>query len=187
MRFLFDLFPVILFFVAYQWAGIYWATATAMVASVLQIGGLLATKHRVEPAAWISLGVITVFGGLTLWAKEHGILGIEPTVFIRWKPTVLYWIFAGILFLAPALFDRNPMRALMGKELHLPDTLWGRLNLAWALFFSALGVLNLYVAFNYPESVWVQFKLFGLLGLMVIFVVAQGLVLAKHLEKKEGE
>jgi intracellular septation protein len=185
MRFLFDLLPVILFFVAYQFGGIYGATGVAMAASVLQIAWLLATRRKVEVAAWISLAVITLFGGLTLWTHEHNVLGIEPTVFIRWKPTALYWIFAAILFLAPVVLGHNPIRALLGKELHLPDSLWGRLNLAWALFFTLLGLLNLYVAFNFAEPVWVKFKVFGLLALMVIFIVGQGFVLSRHLENKD--
>jgi intracellular septation protein len=185
MKFLFDLFPVILFFVAYQWGGIYWATGSAVAASVLQISWLLVTRRKVDPAAWISFGVIAVFGGLTLWSRQHNILGIEPTVFIRWKPTALYWIFAAILFLGPALLNRNPIRALLGHQLHLPDTTWGRLNLAWAVFFTLLGLLNLYVAFNYAESVWVQFKVFGLLALMVIFIIGQGILLSHHLEKRD--
>lgn len=185
MKFFLDLFPVLLFFIAYQVGGIYWATGSAIAASVLQIAWLLGTRRRVDPTAWIGFGVITVFGGLTLWSHQHNLLGIEPTVFIRWKPTVLYWIFALILFLGPLLLKRNPLRALLDKQLHLPDSIWGKLNMAWALFFTLLGALNLYVAFHYPESVWVQFKVFGLMALMVVFVVAQGLVLAHHMEEKD--
>ncbi|MBU6468662.1 MAG: septation protein A [Betaproteobacteria bacterium] len=183
MKIFFDLFPVVLFFIAYQWHGIYWATAVAIVSSILQIVFLLLFKKRVEPAAWIGLVVIVLFGGLTLWTKVHPMEGINPTVFIRWKPTVLYWIFAAILFLGPLLLQKNPMRGLLGKELHLPETLWGKVNLAWAIFFTFLGALNLYVAFHYPEPVWVKFKLFGLLALMIVFIVAQGILLAKHINQ----
>ncbi|MDE2422793.1 MAG: septation protein A [Betaproteobacteria bacterium] len=183
MKIFFDLFPVVLFFIAYQWHGIYWATAVAIVSSIFQIVFLLLFKKRVEPAAWIGLVVIVLFGGLTLWTKVHPMEGINPTVFIRWKPTVLYWIFAAILFLGPLLLQKNPMRGLLGKELHLPETLWGKVNLAWAIFFTFLGALNLYVAFHYPEPVWVKFKLFGLLALMIVFIVAQGILLAKHINQ----
>lgn len=185
MKFFFDLFPVLLFFAAYEVGGIYWATGSAVGASVLQIGWLLTTRQRVEPTAWISFGVITLFGGLTLWTHQHQIAGIDPTVFIRWKPTALYWIFAAILFLGPTLFNRNPIRALLGKQLHLPDTTWGRLNLAWAVFFTLLGILNLYVAFNFSEPVWVHFKVFGLLALMIVFILGQGIMLSHHLEEKD--
>ena len=187
MKIFFDLFPVVLFFAAYQWGGIYWATAVAICASILQIIVLLSLKRRVEPAAWIGLVVIVIFGGLTLWTKTHPIGGINPTVFIRWKPTVLYWIFAAILFFGPLVLGKNPMRALLGKELHLPDTLWGKINLAWALFFSFLGAINLYVAFHYPEAVWVKFKLFGLMALMIIFIVIQGILLAKHINQNNDQ
>ncbi len=187
MKFFLDLFPVLLFFVAYELGDIYWATGSAMGASVLQIGWLLLKRRPVEPAAWISFIVITLFGGLTLWTHQHQIAGIDPTLFIRWKPTALYWIFAAILFLGPTFFDRNPMRALLGKQLHLPDTTWGRLNFAWAVFFTVLGLLNLYVAFNYTEPVWVKFKVFGLLALMVVFILGQGIVLSHHLEEKQDD
>ncbi|NDU85360.1 MAG: septation protein A [Ferrovum sp.] len=183
MKFIFDLFPVGLFFLAYQWGGIYWATGSAILASVLQIGILLALRKPVDATAWIGFGVITIFGGLTLWSHQHHILGIEPTVFIRWKPTALYWIFSLILLLGPPLFKRNPMRALLSKQMHLPESLWARLNLAWGVFFFAMGLLNLYVAFSYPEAVWVKFKVFGLMALMILFVVAQGVFLARHLEE----
>jgi intracellular septation protein len=188
MRFLFDLIPVILFFVAYELGGIYWATATAMAASVLQIVGLLALRQRVDATAWIGFAVITLFGGLTLWTKQYGLFGIEPTVFIRWKPTVLYWIFSAILFLAPVVLGKNPLKALLARgELQLPEAVWRRLNTVWASFFAGLGVLNLYVAFNYPEELWVKFKVFGLMVLMVIFVLGQGIFLVRHMEPPHGK
>jgi intracellular septation protein len=187
MRFFFDLIPVVLFFVAYELGGIYWATGTAMAASVIQIIGLLALKRQVDATAWIGFVVITLFGGLTLWSKEYGLLGIEPTVFIRWKPTVLYWIFSLILLLAPLLLGKNPIKALLGREINLPDRVWTRLNALWGGFFAFLGVLNLYVAFNYPEELWVKFKVFGLMVLMVIFVLGQGVYLAKHMESPHGK
>ncbi len=184
MKAFFDLFPVLLFFVAYQLGGIYWATGSAMGASALQITWLLGTRRPVDTTVWIGFTVITLLGGLTLWAKQHPILGIEPTVFIRWKPTVLYWIFATILGIAPMVGKGHPIRALLGKQLHLPDQVWKRLNMAWAVFFALLGVVNLYVAFNFPEAVWVKFKVFGLMALMVVFVVGQSIFLARHMEEK---
>lgn len=187
MRFFFDLIPVVLFFVAYELGGIYWATGTAMAASVIQIVGLLALRQRVDATAWIGFAVITLFGGLTLWTKQYGLLGIEPTVFIRWKPTVLYWIFSLILFLAPLLMGKTPIKALLGREIKLPDQVWNRLNLLWGSFFALLGILNLYVAFNFSEELWVKFKVFGLMVLMVIFVLGQGVYLARHLEPPHGK
>lgn len=184
MKIFFDLFPVGLFFLAYQWGGIYWATGTAIVASTLQIGTLLLLKRRVDPAAWIGFVVITLFGGLTLWTHLHPVAGLDATVFIRWKPTVLYWIFASILALGPLLFQRNPIKSLLSQQLQLPDPVWTRLNLIWSLFFVALGALNLYVAFTFSEAIWVKFKLFGLMALMLVFVIGQGVYLARFIEER---
>ncbi len=184
MKIFFDLFPVALFFLAYQWGGIYWATGSAILASVLQIGFLLLTERKVDATAWIGFGVITLFGGLTLWTHFHPIAGIDATAFIRWKPTVLYWIFALILALGPLLFGRNPIKALLSQQLQLPDAIWARLNLIWSFFFLALGALNLYVAFTFPEAVWVKFKLFGLMAIMVVFIVAQGIYLSRFLDDR---
>ena len=184
MKFLFDIFPVVLFFIAYQWGGIYWATGVAIAASILQIGSLILRRKPIDLTAWIGFSVITVFGGLTLWTHLHPIPGLEATVFIRWKPTVLYWIFAAILALGPLLLKRNPLKAVLSHQIHLPEPIWTRLNLAWSFFFMGLGLLNLYVAFSYPEAVWVKFKVFGLMALMVVFVVAQGIYLSRFLEDR---
>ncbi len=200
MKFLFDLLPVILFFAAYkvaganlesshqlaaQWLGdsvalsqapILIATAVTILATFLQIGLVWLRHRRVDKMLWVSLAIIVVFGGATL-------LFHNPT-FIKWKPTALYWLFAGVLLGAAMLFRRNLIRAMLEAQIRLPDPVWERLNLAWATFFALMGVLNLYVAYTFSEETWVNFKLFGGTGLMLAFVLAQGLYLSRHLEEE---
>lgn len=176
MKLLFDLFPVILFFVAYKVSGIYVATGVAIAATVAQIAWLKLRGKTVEPMLWISLAIIVVFGGATLLLHDE--------TFIKWKPTVLYWLFAAILLGSQWIWNKNLMRTLMGSQLKLPDAVWNKVNLSWSLFFLVAGALNLYVAFNFATDTWVNFKLFGLLGLMVVFVLAQGLFLAKHVQEE---
>ncbi len=175
MKFLFDLFPVILFFAAFQVWDIYVATGVAIAASIAQIGWLALRGKKIEPMLWASLAIIVVFGGLTLALRDK--------TFIQWKPTVLYWLFAAVLS-ASALAGRNLIKAMMSKQITLPEGIWSRLNWSWVAFFAFMGVANLYVAYNYSESTWVSFKLFGGMGLMLVFVLAQGLVLARYVEDK---
>jgi intracellular septation protein len=175
MKFLFDLFPVALFFVAIQVWDIFVATAVAIAASFVQVGWLLFRKKKIDPMLWASLGIIVVFGGLTLYLRDK--------TFILWKPTVLYWLF-GIVLAGAALLRRNLIRTMLADQMHLPEPVWARLNWSWVGFFAFMGVLNLYVAFNYSEKIWATFKLFGGLGLMIAFVVAQSLVLAKYVDEK---
>jgi len=174
-KFLFDLFPLILFFIAYRFADIYAATAVAVAASIIQILWLKLTKKPIDAMNWISLVVIVVFGGATLW--------LHSDVFIKWKPTVLYWIFSAGL-IGGRLAGRNPMRKLLGHQISMPDAAWHSLNLSWALFFLAVGVVNLYVAFSghFTEAQWVSFKAFGLTGLLLVFVIGQSVWLSRHMQ-----
>ena len=176
MKFLFDLFPVALFFVAIQIWDIFVATAVAIGATILQVGYLLARRKKVEPMLWASLAIIVVFGGLTLYLRDK--------TFILWKPTVLYWLFGAVLA-GSAFFGRNLIRALLSEQMRLPESIWAKLNWAWVGFFALMGVVNLYVAFNYSEKVWASFKLFGGMGLMFVFVVAQSLILAKYMQDEK--
>jgi intracellular septation protein len=173
MKFLFDLFPVGLFFVAIQIWDIFVATAVAIGATIVQVGWLLARRRKVEPMLWASLAIIVVFGGLTLYLRDK--------TFILWKPTVLYWLF-GTVLAGGALAGRNVIRTLLADQMRLPEVVWNRLNWSWVVFFAFMGVANLYVAFNYSEKVWATFKLFGGMGLMLLFVVVQSLVLAKYMQ-----
>jgi len=175
MKFLFDLLPVGLFFVAIFLWDIFVATAVAIAATIAQVAWLKLRKKKVEPMLWASLAIIVVFGGLTLYLKDK--------TFILWKPTVLYWMFALVLAGAAAL-RRNLIRSLLSEQMQLPEAVWARLNWSWVGFFAFMGALNLYVAFNYSEKVWASFKLFGGMGLMFLFVVLQSLFLARHVEEK---
>jgi intracellular septation protein len=175
MKFLFDLLPVVLFFVAFKLADIYVATAVAIGTTVLQVTWLKLRRRRVPGMLWASLAIIVVFGGATLLLQDE--------TFIKWKPTVLYWLFAAVLA-GSALLRRNLIRSVMSQEMQLPDAIWARLNVSWIVFFAFMGAANLYVAFNYPTDLWVNFKLFGGMGLMLLFVVAQALVLARYVEDK---
>ncbi|HEV2610797.1 MAG TPA: septation protein A [Noviherbaspirillum sp.] len=203
MKFLFDLFPVILFFGVFKWgegnpaaaqsvvqedlagivsggvaaldqAPIMLATAVAILATLGQIGYLLLRRKKVDGMLWVSLAIITVFGGATIYFHNE--------TFIKWKPTVLYWIFGAALLISQALFRKNLIRLMMEKQIMLPDPLWQRLNLVWAGFFAVMGVLNLYVAYSFSTAIWVNFKLFGFTGLMFAFIIAQSMFLSKHIK-----
>ena len=175
MKFLFDLLPVVLFFVAFKLADIYVATAVAIATTVTQVAWLKLRGRRVPGMLWASFTIIVVFGGATLLLQDE--------TFIKWKPTVLYWLFAAVLA-GSALLRRNLIRSVMSQQMQLPDAIWARLNVSWIVFFAFMGAANLYVAFNYPTDLWVNFKLFGGMGLMLLFVVAQALVLARYVEDK---
>ena len=177
MKFLFDLFPIILFFGAFKLAGIYVATATAIGATFIQIGWVWWRHRKVDTMLWISLVLIVVFGGATLLLHDE--------TFIKWKPTVLYWLFSVILLFSNILFKKNLVQALLHEKIALPLHVWHRLNLIWSLFFATLGFLNLYVAFNFSTEAWVNFKLFGFTALMVVFILAQSAWLAKYVDEKK--
>ena len=177
MKFLFDLFPVILFFVAYKFADIYVATGTAICASVLQVSWLKLRGRRVEPMIWASLVIILVFGGATLVLQNE--------MFIKWKPTVLYWLFSVVLVGSALFFRKNLIRSLLSKEIRLPDAIWARLNWAWAGFFAFMGCANLYIAYNFSTDRWVDFKVIWGSVLMLLFVVGQALFLARHIEEEK--
>ena len=206
MKFIFDLFPVILFFGVFKWgeshavqahalaqqylsglvsgnAGvpldqgpILLATAVAIAATLGQIAWVLAHRRRVDGMLWMSLIIIGVFGGATIYFHND--------TFIKWKPTVLYWCFSLGLLISERFMHRNLIRTMLEAQMALPDAIWRRLNYAWAGFFALMGVLNLAVAFafNLPTATWVSFKLFGGTGLMLVFVIAQTVFLSKYLK-----
>jgi intracellular septation protein len=176
MKFLFDFFPVILFFIAFKAADIYVATVVAIAATFVQVAWLRLRGRRVEPMLWASLGIIVLFGGATLVLQDE--------TFIKWKPTVLYWLF-GVVLAGAAAFGRNLIRVMLSEQVQLPDAVWTRLNWSWIAFFVFMGALNLYVAYNYSTDLWVNFKLFGGMGLMLVFVLAQALLLARFIEEKD--
>ena len=176
MKLLFDTFPVILFFIAFKLYGIFVATAVAMGASFLQIGYLWYRGRKIDNMLWVSLAVIMIAGGATLlFANE---------TFIKWKPTILYWLFAAALIVSTLFFRKNLVRSMMEHQVTLPDEVWTRLLASWIIFFAVMGILNLYVAYNFSTDAWVNFKLFGGIGLMLVFVLLQALMLARYMHDK---
>lgn len=202
MKILFDLFPVILFFGVFKLAGahpesaqaltgavgyaadpqhlpVLLATATAMLATLAQIVWVKLRHGKVDTMLWVSFAIILVFGGATLLLHDEA--------FIKFKPSALYWLFAGVLLFSRLLFKRNLIRSMMQEKMTLPDRVWDNVNYAWSGFFAVLGVANLYVAHNYSTDAWVNFKLFGATGLMFIFILLHAFFLAKYLETDEKE
>lgn len=179
MNFLFDLFPVILFFAAFKLADIYVATAVAIAATFAQIVWTWLRKRKISGMLWASFAIITVFGSMTLFLHDE--------TFIKWKPTVLYWALALAFIVSRRCFGKDLIRALLGAQMTLPDTVWNRLNWAWIGFFIFMGLANLAVAFlmGLSTAAWVNFKLFGSMGMTLIFVLIQGFMLAKHIETDE--
>jgi intracellular septation protein len=179
MKLLFDLFPVILFFVAFKMFNVYVATGTAIAATIAQIGWVKWRHGKVDTMLWVSFAIITVFGGATLILHDE--------TFIKFKPTILYWVFATILLGSNLLLKKNLMRTLLKEKLTLPTKVWNQVNLGWSLFFVLLGIVNLYVAFNFSTDAWVNFKLFGATGMMLVFVLLQAMVLSKYMPEEEKE
>ena len=178
MKLLLDFFPIILFFIAFKVWGIYEATAVAIVATVAQIAWLRYSTGKIEPMQWMSLGVILLFGGATI--------ALQNETFIKWKPSVLYWLMGGALLVGQVFFRKNLLKSLMGSQMTLPDAAWRVMNWSWTGFFAAMGVLNLWVAYSFDTDTWVNFKLFGGLGLMAAFVVAQALYLGRYMSNEEA-
>jgi intracellular septation protein len=210
MKFLFDLFPVILFFAVFKWgeahqdaahgvvsqylsglisggavaaaqAPIILATVVGIIATVLQIGYLLVRGRKVDGMLWVSLGVIAVMGGATIYFHDEN--------FIKWKPTILYWAFALGLLVSQVAMKKNLMRKVMEETIKLPEVIWNRVGYAWIWFFAAMGLLNLFVAFvvfKGNTSAWVSFKLFGFTGIFFAFIVGQTLLLSKYIVEEEA-
>jgi len=174
MKLLLDFFPIILFFVAYKLADVYVATGVAIAATVVQIAWFRFSNGKVEPMQWLSLAIIVIFGGATIYAHDEA--------FIKWKPSVLYWAMAAVLAAGQLFFRKNLIKSIMGAQLELPDAVWRTVNWSWIAFFTLMGVLNLWVAFSFSTDTWVNFKLFGGIGLMIAFVVAQALYLGRYMK-----
>ncbi len=187
MKLLTDFLPIILFFIAYKFgggtyhwngqeyevAGIYAATAVMMVATLLQVAWGWLRHRKVERQHLLTLILVMVLGGATLW--------LQNPEFVMWKPTAVNWLFA-LAFIAARVFtDKTLLERLMASHLQLPTVVWSRLNTAWILFFIFSGLLNIYIAYNYSEEAWVNFKLFGSLAITVVFIAGQALYLSRHI------
>ena len=178
MKFFFDIFPVFLFFIAFKLGDIFIATGVAIAATFAQIGWVWFKHRKVDTMLWASLGIITVFGGLTLIFHDE--------TFIKWKPTILYWAFAVAMLIGTLVFRKNLIRTLLAEQMKLPESVWNKVNWSWIVFFVFMGFANLAVAFAFNLSTddWVNFKLFGGMGLMFVFVIIQGLILSKYIEEE---
>ncbi|MEZ7848150.1 MAG: septation protein A [Polaromonas sp.] len=203
MKILFDFLPIALFFgmfkyaegnrdwaagTATDWLGfmvaggvvgpseapVLLATVVVIVATMLQILWLKIAGKKVDTMLWVSLGLVTLLGGATIYFHSES--------FIKWKPTVLYWVMGGALLIGQLVFKKNGIQKLMGAQMSLPDAVWQRVNLSWVGFFALMGVVNLWVAFNFSTSAWVNFKLFGGIGLMFAFVAVQAVYLNKYIK-----
>ena len=203
MKILFDLLPVILFFATYKIAGghetaahawlsgwlgdgippaqapILIATVVTIAVTALQIAWTAWRHRKVDKMMWFSLALIVVLGGATLLFRNPD--------FVKWKPTALYWVFAVILAATPLLTRKNLIRSMLEAQIKLPDPIWARLNVAWAVFFALMGALNLFVAYRFSEGAWVNFKLFGIMGMMFVFVFAQVFYLSRHMEEEKTQ
>ncbi len=187
MKFLFDIFPLLLFFAAFKLYDIYVATAVAIAASFLQVGIYWWRRRKFETMHVITLAVIVVFGGLTLT--------LQNDAFIKWKPTIVYWVFSVLVLGSHLVGNQTAMERLLGAQLKLPTRIWNLYNLSWGVFFAIAGALNLYVAFYYAldqneaarQATWVNFKVFGLMGLTLGFGLVQALFIARHIKPHDKE
>ncbi len=179
MKLLIDFFPIVLFFIVFKVWGIYPATGVAIVATVIQIAYLRFKFGKVEPMQWISLGIIVVFGGATLLAQDES--------FIKWKPSVLYWLMAATLLIGQVFLKKNFIQSLMGSQIQLPHHAWTTLNWGWCGFFTVMGALNIWIAYHFDTDTWVNFKMFGGLGLMLLFIFAQALYMSRFMQDKPKE
>jgi len=203
MKILFDFLPIALFFgmfkyaeghkdwaasIATEWLGfmvsggvvgvteapVLLATVVVIVATLAQILWLKARGKKVDAMLWVSLGLVTALGSATIYFHSES--------FIKWKPTVLYWVMGSALLFGQLVLKKNGIKSLMGAQMDLPDSIWRLVNFSWVAFFTVMGFLNLWVAFNFPTATWVNFKLFGGLGLMMLFVLVQAVYLNKHIK-----
>jgi intracellular septation protein len=176
MKFLFDFFPILLFFVAYKFFDIYTATAVAIAASFIQVGWFWLQHRRVEKMLIITLVMVTVLGGATLIFQDE--------TFIKWKPSVVNWLF-GIAFLGSQFIGKKPIiQRMMEASIEMPEKVWFHLNSAWSIFFIAMGFLNLYVAYNFDTDTWVNFKMFGMIGLTFLFIIGQGFFIGRYVKSE---
>jgi intracellular septation protein len=179
MKIFLDFFPVALFFIAFKLWGIWTATAVAIVATVAQIFWVWRTQGKVHPMQWVSLGIIVVFGGASILTHDE--------TFIKLKPTVLYGLMGTALIVGKWVFHRNFLQQLMREQISVPDFVWNQLLHAWAVFFAAMALLNLWVASHFDTDTWVSFKLFGTMGLTLVFIIVQAVYLGRHVQTDPSE
>lgn len=172
MKLLFEFFPIVAFFIVYKFFGIYTATAVTMVAYIVQITVFWIKYHRFEKLHLIALASVLVLGGATLL--------LHDTLFIKWKPTALYWIFSLVFLISQFAGKKTIIERLMNSQITLPSHVWQRLNLSWVIFFGLMGFINLYIAYHFSTNFWVNFKL-STIGIILVFGLAQAFFMAKYL------
>ena len=179
MKLFVDFLPIVLFFTAFKLYDIYVATAVLIIASLLQTTSHWLIHRKFENMHVITLVLVCIFGGLTLLLHDED--------FIKWKPTVINWLFAAAFIGSQFIGEKNLLQRMMGDHMVLPAEVWLRLNIAWTLFFIALGAVNLYVAFHFDTATWVNFKMFGLLGATFVFIIGQSFYVARFMEEEKAE
>lgn len=180
MKLLLDFLPIVIFFGVYKYTGdIITATAVLIPATLLQMGYTWFKEKRIEKMQLVTLILVIVMGGATV--------ALQDKTFIQWKPTVVNWLF-GIVFLGSQFIgSKTIVERIMAGNIDLPNHAWRTLNLSWVIFFLLMGVINLWVAYNFSEEIWVDFKLFGMLGLTIIFIVLQGVYMSRHMKSNDQE
>ncbi len=179
MKFLFDYFPIICFFIAYKFSDIYTATAVTIGSSLLQLTIYWIIHRRFETLHGLTFLFILLLGGSTLLFHKD--------IFIKWKPSVIYWIFAITLLFSQFFSNKTLLERMLGDKISLAAQIWRRLNISWAVFFTFLGFLNLYVIYHFDTNAWVNFKLFGTLGITLVFIIVQALYMARHMQTPESQ
>lgn len=179
MKALLDFIPIALFFIAYKLGDIYTATVAAIVASLLQVGVSRYQSGKFEKIPLITLASIVLLGGATLLFRNE--------LFIKWKPTALYWTLAVVFFLSQFIGKKTLIQRAIEQNIQLPPRIWRQLNLSWALFFILMGIANLYVVYRHTTDTWVNFKLFGTMGLTLLFIIGQGIYMVKHQTHSKSE
>jgi intracellular septation protein len=179
MHAIFEYLPLVIFFVFYKFGDLYWATGSLIITSALQILYYVVKKQPIPKRNWVFFGLIAIFGGLTIFFHDD--------TFIKWKVTIINALFSIALVVSNSFFNKNLIKELMGESLPLPEKIWGKLNLAWAIFFLVCAILNIYIAYNFSLETWVNFKVFGLMGLTFVFAISTVFALYKYLPQEENE
>ncbi|MGF1613930.1 MAG: septation protein A [Gammaproteobacteria bacterium] len=183
MKILFDFFPILLFFITFKLyddptQGVLAATLVAIVASIVQVSIVWLRQQRVETMHLVTLALIVVLGGATLLLRDE--------IYIKWKPTAVNWLFAAVFLASEFIGRKNLVQRMLEGSFALQGAIWKRLNTSWVVFFLLMGLSNLFVVYYFDTDTWVNFKLFGLLGLTLAFVLAQSLYLARHVKQDDS-
>jgi len=179
MHAIFEYLPLVIFYVFWKFGDIYWATGSLIVTSAIQILYYVIQRKPIPTRNWVFFGLIAVFGGLTIFMHDD--------VFLKWKVTIINEFFALALLVSHYVFKKNIIKQFLGEALTLPENIWTKLNFAWAMFFALCGLLNFYIAFNFEQETWVNFKVFGLTGLTFVFAIGSVLSLYKYMPQDEEE